>query len=116
MWLIDCHNLAPAEDGLEEHETLTSLGASGISWGGEGSYTPTTIVRDITIRVTDYVDDSEISGVTVYLDGVSQGTTDSIGEITISTVTVGGHHLKMTKSGYQDSDEDTLFNDHIFVI
>ena len=37
-WLIQCHNLAPVEDGLEEHEAITSLGASGVSWGGGGQY------------------------------------------------------------------------------
>ena len=31
-------------------------------------------------------------------------------------VTVGGHELKMTKSGYLDSDADTLMNDYIYVI
>ena len=115
-WLLECHNWAPAEDGLEPHETLTLLGASGVSWGGQGQYTPETIVRDITIRVTDYVDDDELSGVTVYLDGVSQGTTDANGEIDINTVTVGGHELKLTKTGYLDSDTDTLFNDYIMII
>jgi hypothetical protein len=116
LWLLECHNWAPAEEGIEPHETVTSLGATSIAWGGEGAYSPTVIVRDITIRVTDYVDDSELPTVTVYLDGVSQGTTDSNGEITISTVTVGGHELKLTKTGYQDSDADTLFNDYIMVI
>jgi len=116
LWLLECHNLAPAEEGIEPHETVISLGASGIAWGGEGAYSSASIVRDITIRITDYVDDSELETVTVYLDGVSQGTTDANGEIDISTVTVGGHELKLTKTGYQDSDADTIFNDYIMVI
>lgn len=115
-WLVECHNWAPAEGGLEPHDTLTSFGATGISWGGEGVYSPTGITRTITIRVTDYVDEEELSGVTVYIDGVSKGTTDANGELEITNVTVGGHELKMTKSGYLDSDADTLMNDYIHVI
>lgn len=114
--LLECHNWAPAEEGIEPHETLTLMGASGVAWGGEGQYSHPVIVRNITIRVTDYVDDDEISGVTVYLDAVSKGTTDSNGEIEIDTVTVGGHELKLTKTGYLDSDADTLFNDYIMII
>ena len=60
LWLIECHNWAPAEDGVEPHETVTSLGASGISWGGEGQYSFSAPIRDITIRVTDYVDEDEL--------------------------------------------------------
>jgi hypothetical protein len=108
--------LAPAEDGIEPHETVTSLGATGVAWGGEGQYSATSIIRDITIRVTDYVDDDELLGVTVWLDGVNQGTTDVNGEIDIHGVTVGGHELKLTKTGYIDSDLDTLFNDYIRII
>jgi len=115
-WLIECHNWAPAEDGIEEHETLISLGASGVSWGGEGKYVAEDFIRDITIRVTDYVDDDEIVTVAVFLDDVSRGNTDSNGEIILNNVTVGGHELKMTKTGYIDSDTDDLFNDHIMVI
>ena len=115
-WLIECHNWAPTEEGIEVHETLTSLGASGIAWGGEGKYTPGAITRDITLRVTDYVDDSEIVTVAVTLDGVSKGNTDSNGEIAISGVGVGGHELVLTKTGYIDSGDDDLFNDYIMII
>jgi hypothetical protein len=116
LWLLECHNWAPAEDGIEAHETVTSLGASGVSWGGEGTYTASAITRTITIRVTDYVDSSELQTVTVYIDGVDKGTTGADGELDISNVTVGGHELKLTKAGYLDSDVDTLFNDFIMVI
>ena len=51
-WLLECHNWAPAEEGIEPHETITSLGASAISWGGEGQYVQEVVVRDITLRVT----------------------------------------------------------------
>ena len=116
LWLIECHNLAPSEEGIEPHETVTSLGATSIAWGGEGQYSTTSIIRDIIIRVTDYVDDDELSGVTVWLDLVNKGTTDANGEIALHGVTVGGHELKLTKAGYLDSDNDTLFNDYIMVI
>ncbi len=114
--LVECHNLAPAEQGLEPHEEITNLGRSGISWGGEGTYTPTAVTRTITIRVTDYVDSTELQTVAVYLDTVSKGNTDAAGELDIASVAVGGHALKLTKAGYLDSDADDLFNDYIFVI
>jgi hypothetical protein len=114
--LVECHNLAPAELGLEVHEEITNLGEPGVSWGGEGSYTPTAVTRTITIRVTDYVDGAELQTVTVFLDSVNKGTTDVNGELDIAGVSVGGHDLKLTKTGYIDSDADDLFNDYIFVI
>lgn len=113
--LVECFNLAPAEAGLEMHEEIVDI-ASTREWGGEGVYTPTEILRDITIRVLDYVDVTELAGVTVYIDSVDKGVTDASGELAIASVSVGGHDLKMTKTGYYDSDSDTLFNDFIFVI
>ena len=115
-WLLECHNWAPAEDGIEPHETLISLGAASISWGGEGVYSAAATTRTITIRVTDYVSTAELADVTVYIDSVSKGTTDANGELDIANVSVGGHELKLTKSGYVDSDADDLFNDYIMVI
>lgn len=114
--LVECYNLAPAEQGLEAHETITDMAATGVSWGGEGQYTPAATTRTITIRVTDYVSGAELQTVTVYIDGVDKGTTDANGELDIANVAVGGHELKLTKSGYLDSDADTLYNDHIMVI
>jgi len=69
------------------------------------------LVKDITINVSDYVTDSLLEDVTVYLDGVNKGTTDADGNIDISNVTVGHHTVKFTKTGYLDSDEDDLDND-----
>jgi hypothetical protein len=45
--LVECHNLAPAEQGLEPHEEVTDLNAIDIPWGGEG-------------RVIDYIDEDLI--------------------------------------------------------
>ena len=115
-WLLECHNWAPAEDGLEAHEEVTSLGVDGVSWDGQGYYTPGSVTRTITIRVTDYVDSAELADVTVFLDSVNKGTTDANGELDVADVSVGGHELKLTKAGYLDSDADDLFNDYIMVI
>jgi len=52
----------------------------------------------------------------VFIDTVNKGTTDADGLITITDVTVGSHAIKMTKTGYEDSDTDTLINDFIMVI
>ena len=114
--LVECHNLAPAEQGLEPHDEITNLGDDGVSWGGEGQYTPSAVTRTITIRVTDYVDSTELETVAVTLDGNLEGNTDANGEIDIASVDVGSHTLLMTKTGYIDSDQDDLFNDSIFVI
>lgn len=114
-YATELYNLAPAELGLEEHEEIRDI-ASEIEWNGQGQYTPTAITRTITVRVTDYVDSTELETVSVYLDTVLKGTTAATGELSIAGVSVGGHELKLTKSGYVDSDADTIFNDYIFVI
>lgn len=114
--MLVLHNLAPLDGGLWPHEDILDMGGSGITWGGQGQYTPTTISRSVTIRVTDYVDATELATVSVYLDTVLKGTTDANGELNIPGVTVGGHVLKLVKTGYLDSDDDTLFNDFIMVI
>jgi hypothetical protein len=114
-YATELYNLVPAELGLEAHEEIRDI-TSEIEWGGQGQYTPTSITRTIVIRVTDYVDESELQTVTVYLDSVSKGDTDANGELSIAGVTVGGHELKLTKTGYVDSDDDTLYNDYIMVI
>lgn len=113
---VELFNLAPAELGLVEHEQIQDITVAGVEWNGQGQYTPTAITRTITIRVTDYVDITELETVSVYLDTVLKGTTDANGELSIASVAVGGHDLKLTKTGYTDSDADDLFNDYIFVI
>jgi len=34
--LEECYNLVPADKGLKVYDPLTSLNASGVSWGGTG--------------------------------------------------------------------------------
>lgn len=113
--LVECHNLMPTEKGIEGHKAITDLNATGVSWGGLGKWTAAAATRDITIHVSDYIDDSELQTVSVYIDDELQGTTDANGELDIDGVAVGGHTLKLTKTGYLDSDADTLLNDYIVV-
>jgi len=113
--LVECHNLRPTEIGLEAHEAVVDLNASGITWGGLGKWSTAGATRDITIKITDYIDTTELETVTVWIDSVNKGATDANGELDIDDVAVGGHALKLTKTGYLDSDADTLLNDYIVV-
>ena len=94
---------------------MTDLNATGVTWGGLGQWSAATTTRSITIRVTDYIDGTELQTVSVYIDNVLKGTTDANGELDVSDVETGGHTLKLTKTGYQDSDADVLLNDYIMV-
>lgn len=113
--LIECHNLAPAENGLELHEYITSMNESA-SFGGVGEEAADSTTRSITLNVNDFVTLVDLETVSVYLDAVLKGTTDVNGDITIADVEVGGHALYMTKTGYKDSNLDTIYNDFIMVI
>jgi len=44
--LIECFNVAPTDEGLEIHETITSLNASGETWGGEGVFGEDVLTED----------------------------------------------------------------------
>ena len=113
--LAECHNWRPTEAGLVAHEAVVSLNAGGITWGGLGKWTVAGATRDITIHVADYIDATELQTVSVYIDDVLKGTTDANGELDVDDVAVGGHTLKLTKTGYLDSDADELLNDYIVV-
>ena len=75
----------------------------------------TELTKDITITVGDNASDVDIEGVSVLIDGRYRGLTDSNGELDVAGVSVGDHSIKMTKSGYIDSDLDSLAND-IFTV
>jgi len=115
--LVECYNLEPRgkEEGPVIHEVLTSLNATA-TWEGEGQKSASALTRNITIYVADYVAETDLATVAVYIDGVSKGNTDANGELDIADVAVGGHLLKLTKTGYTDSDADDLYNDFIMVI
>jgi hypothetical protein len=114
--LLECQNVMPMEEGLEIHEVFTDLNGDDVSWGGLGILTIPTFTRSVTINVSDYVGGANLQTVSVYIDGDLKGTTDANGNITVSGVAVGVHTLKLTKSGYQDSDEDNLAYNDILVV
>ena len=113
--LVECHNWRPTEAGLVTHEAVVSLNAASITWGGLGKWAAAGATRDITVHVTDYIDTTELQTVSVYIDTVLKGTTDANGDLDVDSVAVGGHTLKLTKTGYLDSDADTLLNEYIVV-
>lgn len=113
--LVECHHLVPTEKGLGLHEAVVDLNAASVTWGGLGKWTAADATRDITIHIADYIDAAELQTVSVYIDSVLKGTTDANGELDVDGVAVGGHTLKLTKTGYLDSDADTLLNDYIVV-
>lgn len=113
--LVELHNLAPGDQGLEPHEALTSMDASGVTWGGLGEKAAAADTRDITISIVDYVDnDVDVVGASVYVDSVLVGTTDANGEVDV-TLSVGGHAIRVVAAGYVDSDSDDLLNDYFVV-
>ena len=113
--LTECHNAMPTESGLGFHEDVISLDADDISWGAESSSQGDLGTTTITISVKDYTTEEDLEGVSVYLDNVLKGTTDSEGDIEISDVTIGIHYVRMTKSLYVNSNVDDLLNDYIVV-
>jgi hypothetical protein len=112
----ECHNLAPEEGGAQLHEIVLSLTDDSQGWAGAGIQELPTRLRTVVIHVQDFADGvTDLETVTVYLDGVSKGTTNASGELTIADVEVGGHSVKLTKASYVDSDEDEIANDFIMV-
>lgn len=67
--------------------------------------------KSITVTVEDYATDADIEDVSVWLDSIYKGLTNASGELNIDDVPVGDHTIKMTKTGYVDSDQDDLSND-----
>jgi hypothetical protein len=61
--------------------------------------------------VKDFATDVIIPNADVVVDGISRGSTDADGIITIIGISVGDHTIKITASNYLDSDEDELAND-----
>lgn len=71
--------------------------------------------KDITIIVYDYTTNSLISGASVWIDGIFKGTTGADGELNVASVAIGTHTLKITATGYTDSDQDELDNDEFTI-
>jgi len=71
--------------------------------------------RSVTLTIYDYQTDAVVDGAAVYVDGTHRGVTDAAGQITVTGLLVGSHTLKVTKTGYVDSDLDALANDSFTV-
>lgn len=70
----------------------------------------------IDLEVRDFCSDEIVEDVEVFLDGTSMGTTNLNGKIYLGELVPGSvHQLRMTKSGYIDSDLDVLYNDEFTV-
>jgi hypothetical protein len=76
-----------------------------------GGETPSSSRLDITINITDYVSGVNLDGASVWIDGSYEGQTDTNGLLNVANVPVGDHTIKITKPGFQDSDQDNLAND-----
>ena len=75
----------------------------------------TTSPVDVVLVVREYTTDVLLSGAAVKINGVSVGNTDSDGRINIGSKPIGRYTIKITKSGYVDSDLDDLENDSFIV-
>jgi len=71
--------------------------------------------KDIVITVREYTTEALLDGAAVTVDGTYKGTTDSNGVINVGLLQPGTHTIKITKSGYVDSDSDDLENDSFVV-
>lgn len=70
----------------------------------------------INLLVKDFCSDEKVNDVDVYLDGVYVGETNGNGKIYLGMMVPNTiHQLKMTRSGYIDSDLDVLHNDSFTV-
>lgn len=70
----------------------------------------------VNLLVKDFCSDDNVDEVEVYLDGSYVGKTNMDGKIYLGELVPRSlHDLKMTKSGYIDSDLDVLHNDSFTV-
>ena len=86
--------------------------SSTVSYSTEEGGVPT----PIELEVSDFCSGEVVDEVEVFLDGTSVGTTNINGKIYLGELLTGStHQLKMTKTGYVDSDQDVLHNDEFTV-
>jgi len=83
--------------------------SGAVTWEIEVVITPTH--RDITIVSENYYSGVAVDGDQVWIDGVYVGTTDANGTLDVPNVSIGDHTIKFVKTGYKNSDEDSLEND-----
>jgi hypothetical protein len=68
--------------------------------------------KQYEVRVLDYCTGDPVPGATVYVNGVSYGQTANDGRVQVGTYTTGSENtLRIVKSGYLDSDNDSIRND-----
>ena len=71
---------------------------------------------DYTLTVVDHYSGQPIEGAHVWLDESDKGYTDASGQVILENVTPGqAYPVRITKTGYQDSDQDILSNDEITI-
>lgn len=71
--------------------------------------------KDVVITVRDACTRKIIPGATVYINGKYSGKTDSEGILRLGSMKEGTYSLKITKDGYQSTDEDSIRNDYFTV-
>lgn len=93
---------------------MSNTGQTTIIFRADDSVTASS--QECELCVKCYCSDEVISGVTVLLDGEEIGQTDEEGLINLGELEVGTEHeLKLIKTGYKSSNEDTLKNDSFVV-
>jgi hypothetical protein len=98
--------------GSDQVDLTVSFREPGVD--DEGDPEPDPVAYEL--EVIDYCTGEVLPGVTVYLDEVDMGQTDSSGIIALGSLIPGSSHdLRMAKSGYMNSESDKLNNDSILV-
>ena len=69
--------------------------------------------RNVTIRVYARDGGASLDSAYVYLDGLFVGVTDEEGLLQVNGIMTGTHDIKVTRTGFIDSDLDELYNDKI---
>ena len=67
--------------------------------------------KDAYLTVKDACTKNVVAGARVYLDGKYVGNTDSFGKIYLGKIAIGKHKIKVSKTGYKDTDQDAIAND-----
>jgi hypothetical protein len=71
--------------------------------------------RNIALKIVARDGGATLDGAAVYIDGMYMGLSDSSGILMVDGIMTGTHDLKVTKTGFVDTDKDTLWNDKLEV-
>ena len=113
--LIVCYNISPGAEGPESYEPIINFNDE-TDWEGDGVYVRPPETKDVIINARDYLDNEEIVGASVTIDGIFRGLTNEEGKITVAGLEVGGHTIQIAATGYVETALDTLSNDYFTVI